>query len=109
MNSQDISSQPGAGVTQSLGKLDDGGDSGGGPQDLGSLPPDRTFTNPSTGNIEPLQGQGNDDFNLPPSSGGGRTVGDLGDAVAQARTADNWQLGGFSSPEAPAAAERSVA
>jgi hypothetical protein len=51
-----------------------GGDSGGGDnsntagptQDLGQLPPqqDTTFTNPATGNIEPLQGQSDPDAEL---------------------------------------------
>jgi hypothetical protein len=51
-----------------------GGDSGGGSgsstagptQDLGQLPPqqDTTFTNPATGNIEPLQGQSDPDAEL---------------------------------------------
>lgn len=98
MTGQAISEQPGAGQTIDLGKLGgDGGDGGGGgPQDIGTLPADQTFSNPASGSIEPLQDQG--DFTLPDSTGSGRTINDLGDAVAQARLADNWQLPSASGP-----------
>jgi hypothetical protein len=68
MDEQSVSDQPGAGQTISLGKLGGDGSGGGGDgstQDLGPLPADTsTFTNPATGNVEPLQGQGStdDDF-----------------------------------------------
>lgn len=52
MDEASIGDQPGAGVTQSLGKLES--DSGDATQ-LGTAPP-QTFTNPSSGNVEPLQG-----------------------------------------------------
>ena len=75
MDEQSISDQPGAGQTFSLGKLGDdgsGGSSGAGTaQDLGTLPADQTFTNPATGNVEPLISQGSGD--------------DLSQAIAAAR------------------------
>jgi hypothetical protein len=75
MDEQSISEQPGAGQTFSLGKLGDdgsGGSSGAGTaQDLGTLPADQTFTNPATGNVEPLTSQGPGD--------------DLSQAIAAAR------------------------
>ena len=64
MTEQAISDQPGAGVTQDLGKLPADG-SNGTTQDLGTVAPDATFTNPATGNVEPLQqdqGVSDDDF-----------------------------------------------
>jgi hypothetical protein len=64
MDEASIGDQPGAGQTMSLGKL--GGDGGAGQtQDLGTVPADSTFTNPATGNVEPLQqdqGVSDDDF-----------------------------------------------
>lgn len=66
MTDESIGEQPGAGVTQDLGKLPaDGSDASGGDtttQDLGTAPVDPTFTNPATGNVEPVQqSQGGDD------------------------------------------------
>lgn len=61
MTQESIGDQPGAGVTQDLGKLPpdgSGGDSSGGAtttQDLGTAPIDPTFTNPATGDVQPLQ------------------------------------------------------
>lgn len=66
-----------------------GGDEESGPgatQNLGTLP-DTTFTNPSTGNAEPLQGQ-DDQMTLPDTSGGGGpTAGSLADKIAAAKIA----------------------
>jgi hypothetical protein len=91
MDQQAISEQPGAGQTQDLGTLPgDGGstnvDASQSPtrnlptQDLGQLPADQTFTNPATGNIEPLQGQSDPDADLAQAVaaarlGSGPTVG----------------------------------
>jgi hypothetical protein len=94
MDEQSIGDQPGAGVTQDLGKLgDDGGDGSDSTlgdrikqdqaaQYLGSLPADTsTFTNPSTGDVQPLQGQGGSDDQLSRAiaaaqlQGSGPTVG----------------------------------
>jgi hypothetical protein len=84
MTDQSISEQPGAGQTFSLGKLGGGGsDSGDGvAQDLGTVPADQTFTNPATGNVEPLQqdqGASDDEFRRAIAAarlqGSGSTVG----------------------------------
>jgi hypothetical protein len=74
---------------QFLGKLG-GGD--GSSQDLGTLPADQTFTNPSTGNVEPLStGDDNAAIPMPASTGSGSTVGSQMDQPATS-TSDNWSL-----------------
>jgi hypothetical protein len=65
---------------QFLGKI-----GGGGPEDLGTLPADTssTFTNPATGNVEPLQtGDDNAPIQMPASTGSGPTVGSQMDQPA---------------------------
>ena len=90
MTDQAIASQPGAGQTQDLGTLD--GSQSGGPQpgppanapdpdpDPIQQPP-QTFSNPSTGNVEPLQGQA-PQFTT-------QDMPDLSQAVAQQKTASS--------------------
>src|SRR4029077_20125567 len=65
MTDESIGEQPGAGVTQSLGKLGGSDGSSTTPIDLGITPVDQTFTNPATGNVEPVQqdqGAGDDEL-----------------------------------------------
>jgi hypothetical protein len=67
MTDESIGEQPGAGVTQDLGKLPaDGSDASSGstaPIDLGTAPIDQTFTNSATGNVEPVQQVPGEDVN----------------------------------------------
>jgi hypothetical protein len=76
---------------QNLGKLG-GGD--GSSQDLGILPADQTFSNPATGNIEPLQtGDDNAPIQMPASTGSGPTVGSQMNQPPTATSSDdNWNL-----------------
>jgi hypothetical protein len=66
MTDESIGEQPGAGVTQDLGKLPpDGSDassSSGAPIDLGTAP-GQTFTNPSTGDVQTVQQIPGEDVN----------------------------------------------
>jgi hypothetical protein len=96
MTDESIGEQPGAGVTQSLGKLGEDGTGGGGDgtttQDLG--PVDSTFTNPATGNVEPLQGSDDDlrsAIAASQLSGSGPTVGAAG-GPQPAATSPNFSL-----------------
>lgn len=79
MTGQDISAQPGAGVTQDLGQLPDGSGAppplAGTPQSLGPLPQDPTFTNPATGDIQPLVTPGGDNTDLAQAVAAARLAG----------------------------------
>jgi hypothetical protein len=70
MNSQPLGQNT---TPQDLGIMP-GGD--GSSQDLGTLPADQTFTNPASGNVEPVQtGDDNAPIQMPTSAGSGPTVG----------------------------------